>query len=212
MRRRHVAAASSSLGPPTGADGFGPDRGEPYRADTNARPDSPKKRCIPGSTHQHSRFGGDLRCRPSGRHLPQSLGKVTKGHRHCHHRRASDGASWLLDTTDVTTIGAVFGSTDQPTCRRDRLPSVADRSAQSRRWTPLAGRALSVRWHSWRSTSCRRGTMPASARVSSAHRSVPSKSTPPGGAPSNTVITQSWQARPRAAQQSQSTIMLAPFR
>jgi len=27
MMRRHVAAVSSSLGPPTGADGFGPDGG-----------------------------------------------------------------------------------------------------------------------------------------------------------------------------------------
>ncbi len=37
-----------------------------------------------------SRFGGDLRRRPFGRHLPQSLGKITKSHRHCHHRRASN--------------------------------------------------------------------------------------------------------------------------
>ena len=182
--------------------------------DTSARPDSPKKKCIPGSTHQLNAADSAATCvaaRLGGtyRKVPGRLRKVTD-----------------TVTTDAPVMGQVGSWTRRtsPHSEQCSAPPISPHVVETayRPWpTAQPGHAGGRHWPAVpRRPAGTRGVppvaggapMPASARVSSAHRSVPSKSTPPGGAPSNTVITQSWQARPRAAQQSQSTIMLAPFR
>jgi hypothetical protein len=164
---------------------------------------------IPGSAAQAAEPAATCVAAQSGRHLT-----------------AKDSGRVRKVTDNVTTYAPTVGQSDRwarwtspqagevpasPISSRaaHRLPNTSQRPcAGGHQYQPPAGVPVSVTARfSWRSTSCRRGTMPASAKVSNARRSGPSNSTLPGGAPSSTVMTQSRQAPPRTSHRSQSTIM-----